>query len=1472
MSLGSYINLRRIISFNGAMLFFMTQLIVSISAINSVNAAAGLISATTHQGQLSPSGTYTTGNVTQYTELDKINFRFNLAGDAASTGKMQVEFTSNDTGCLFFDGSFNLGKHDSPTTIYTNVTGTAPVVTPDGPAVNNGSDWIQKLNVNFSSAGTATLNYHLKLSNQAGECSSGSPQHSRLANSSVGGGDFKNIGNQNVPIPSNQIIELPEIFIEKWVDSDADGIVDRRATQGEWAFSLDGAAAVPTNSDGKVVFTNVTPNGIHTVTEVNGPANQSFISGSGTNCIFNGSVASATVTSGTTATDATCIFNNGAAGAKLTIIKDAKPNNAQNFSFTTSGSGLSDFMLDDDANNALSNTKVFSGLATGSYSVSEASTTGWDLDKIVCDKNDGIIVNGSTVNLNIVAGDDITCTFTNLKRGSITVNKTTDPISDPTEFEITATTSNGDISGNAVRSLSTSESVIYDVAQGSYSINETDVAGWIEDDSDCQDIVINATNLSAECTINNAKLGSITIIKDAIPNTSQDFVFTFTGQDDPEVVTLDDDNDPEHANKVSFNNLPKGSYEVTEASSPGWKLTEIVCDDQKLDSTTALISLSAGENAECTFTNTKLVKISGTKFEVNSDDIAGLPGTGLGGWTIFLDLDDDGIFNNDDLTTTTDDDGTYSFEDILYGTSINLIEIIQNGWTQIFKPLVFTVDSTDDVSGLDFGNFENNKLQGNKFIDVDGDGEISLASPNLTGWTINLKIDTDDDDDFVDESVLASDVTDANGYLFEDLAPGLYQVCEVMQPGWTPTYPNDQGKCWIFRVSTSGQTFSRYFGNFQNGSVSGEKWNDINGNGLDDAEPRLSNWEITLFNDGDDDDTDLDDVVDVTNTDNTGSYSFTGLIAGEYAVCETQQNGWSQTFPAQNACHEFTIDESGEQNTANFGNQGRGSITVIKKVDADGDGITDEQDSTEWLWNIDGSGDYNTGSGNGQSVAAGQYLITEIQKDDYDLTNISCSGDDNRIQIAKGTANVVVDPGENVTCVFTNTRKTGKIRISKSLFPRNDSGVFDLNIDDVTHKKDAGHAESTEFITLPTGSYNINETAGTDTDLDDYFSSYSCLLNQDLQLPIGNSTNLIVDISDQDIIDCTFYNRRANQVNVTKFNDYNRNGIMEENEPTLPDWEMNLVSELQCSIIPEASLFSRIINENNRPCDPDYSYEKSQTTIEDGTSTFTNVKPGETHVLTETQKDNWSLSGIYCEQNTELQESSDSENELSLDIESYVLIEQNGDSVSITASEGRTVECFIGNYTDSELFLSKTNNQIAPGIAGDIVTYSLTVTVPENVDELFDVEVVDLPPESVTVIPGSETASSNIASHDVVADIGAGPQYASPGNWTIGNLVPGEIVTLTYRAQINATTVTGQYPDLAFAVGYDDPTQNFQLYANANQPSPFVGTDVEIIAPKPTPQLVDTGSSIPFISYLMSLIALATVTVLNVPKKKGGLA
>jgi hypothetical protein len=110
-----------------------------------------------------------------------------------------------------------------------------------------------------------------------------------------------------------------------------------------------------------------------------------------------------------------------------------------------------------------------------------------------------------------------------------------------------------------------------------------------------------------------AQTSAITIIKDAVPNHPRDFAFTTTGGLTPATFGLDDDGDAALPDSRMFNDLPAGTYTVTEVlTNSGFSLTSLVCVDPdggtstNLSSATATIDLDAGELITCTFTNTAI--------------------------------------------------------------------------------------------------------------------------------------------------------------------------------------------------------------------------------------------------------------------------------------------------------------------------------------------------------------------------------------------------------------------------------------------------------------------------------------------------------------------------------------------------------------------------------------------------------------------------------------------------------------------------------------------------------------------------------------------------------------------------------------------------------------------------------------------------------------------------------------------------
>ena len=120
---------------------------------------------------------------------------------------------------------------------------------------------------------------------------------------------------------------------------------------------------------------------------------------------------------------------------------------------------------------------------------------------------------------------------------------------------------------------------------------------------------------------------------------------------------------------------------------------------------------------------------------------------------------------------------------------------------------------------------------------------------------------------------MATTTSDASGnYSFSGLLPRtVYTIVEPVQAGWTITQPtNPPGTYSISPIS--GSTVSGLnFGNFQTISVSGNVFNDIDGNSICGAtEPGLAGRTVNLLDSG-------GNVIQSATTEANGNYSFANL-------------------------------------------------------------------------------------------------------------------------------------------------------------------------------------------------------------------------------------------------------------------------------------------------------------------------------------------------------------------------------------------------------------------------------------------------------------------------------------------------------------------------------------------------------------------------------------------------------------------
>ncbi len=251
-------------------------------------------------------------------------------------------------------------------------------------------------------------------------------------------------------------------------------------------------------------------------------------------------------------------------------------------------------------------------LAPDIYSITETATTGWDLADIsVTDIASTPIIDRSsgTISFDLAAGETALVTYANrVHQSDISgiawddVNK--NGVIDEGEQRLSSwTVKLLDSSGNVVATDITDENGYYefnDIAPGIYTIVTTPQADWIPTYPSSGKAEIVFTDFPVVQNFGYQKLGSIIVIKDAIPDSGQSFTFTGTlGK-----FTLVDDGTS--SNHVAFEKLEDGDYEIVEQIPSGWPLISVKCTGASSDYITngIIVHLKGNSNAIVKFEDT----------------------------------------------------------------------------------------------------------------------------------------------------------------------------------------------------------------------------------------------------------------------------------------------------------------------------------------------------------------------------------------------------------------------------------------------------------------------------------------------------------------------------------------------------------------------------------------------------------------------------------------------------------------------------------------------------------------------------------------------------------------------------------------------------------------------------------------------------------------------------------------------------
>ncbi len=555
----------------------------------------------------------------------------------------------------------------------------------------------------------------------------------------------------------------------------------------------------------------------------------------------------------------------------------------------------------------------------------------------------------------------------------------------------------------------------------------------------------------------------------------------------------------------SFDGLLAGSYTVVEtqpfayldgAEQAGTGGGSIAINDE-----ISGITLGAGAVAQpYLFGELPPSSISGVVY--NDQDDSGFQNgaePGISGATVELTGTDD-LGAAVSFSTTTASDGSYSFGNLRPGT-YTITETQPAGFidgadgvgtaggdnsiNDTTSSIALAPDT--DATGYDFGELDGASIAG-AVVD-DGGNPIESVTITLTG--------TDD----LGAPVTLSTTTAADGtYLFEGLRPGTYTITETQPAAYGDggetagtaggTVANDSISNIVLG---SGDTETGYDFDETRGSLTGTVYEDTNNNGTHDTgEPAIAGVTIRL--------TGVDDygtpIALLTTTAANGTYTFTSLIAGNYAIRETQPTSYFDGIDTVGTAGgtlgndditAITLPGGANATGYDFGELLASSITgtVVDDATSGIENVTITLSGTDDLGNpvsaitttaVDGTYSFT-------NLRPGTYTITETQPAGYldGADSIGTSGGDNTVNDIISTINLASDTdatgydfeeivASSISGTVVDDAGTGIIDVTVTLTGTDDLGA------PVTLSATTAADGTYSFTDLRPGDYAITET------------------------------------------------------------------------------------------------------------------------------------------------------------------------------------------------------------------------------------------------------------------------------------------------------------------------------------------------------------------------------------------------------------
>lgn len=610
----------------------------------------------------------------------------------------------------------------------------------------------------------------------------------------------------------------------------------------------------------------------------------------------------------------------------------------------------------------------------------------------------------------------------------------------------------------------------------------------------------------------------VTLIKNAVPNSGDDFTFDVNAPNDiQQTILLDDDADATLSNTAHFS-IPPGSAGPTSieellSADSDWSLTDITCDRPTTETATKVtFSLADRDTITCTFTNTREANLEVDKYWVINGGAPVQEGSepahlGLGAqlkvnggnqpWNSpiagFLDgsaitLNETVTFGNSLCTwadpaipgRVTEDhgdvvNGALPYADTLEGGmnhytitntvtcngQLTLVKDVLNGpalesaWTLSATPLEGGIAFASGASGV------SHPVSGDSLYQLD-ENDADTRYEQVGAWTCTAN----------------GTVTTLGGEQRVEVAAGLATTCTVVN-------------------ATSELVLVKDVQNPNGGTANADDFTLVaspQSGGSDLSGPGSETGTSYFVNPG--------ETFDLSETGGPEGYTLTGINCGSGPVTSIQ-------VPVNTTvtCTFTNVDSPG-------------SLTLDKIVDDNGTG-----DSTpETAWHLSGTpqgiADQPTIEGDGGATGAtkaGTYVLDEVGPATHTEGEWSCTDDEGDVPV-NGDNEIVLAASQNVVCEITNTAITPQLTLIKNVDP-GDTGdetgpeAFTLfAIPDEIVGQDTVSGQGPEVNDeVMVGTYTLDEDGPSTYEMDD--AGWTCTDAQDNPVPVSADDQFTIGLA-----------------------------------------------------------------------------------------------------------------------------------------------------------------------------------------------------------------------------------------------------------------------------------------------------------------------------------------------------------------------